>query len=146
MKPSRASTLRWAGALCTGEWPWKCSLWPCPAPTSATAVLGGLARVARPCLRAAAADEEGDAPGQHQHDERADHAGHSLRHPLVADALRAVAGERAAATVVLGPGLREALVLGDPVEAVRAGGGVVAHDAGEQQRDQHAGDHEGARG
>src|SRR6478609_899427 len=126
MKPRRASTLRWAGARCNDEWPWKCSLWPCPAPTSATAVPDGLAPVARLGLRGAAADEDGDAPGQHQHDQRTDHAGHALRHARVADTLRAVAGERAAVSVVLGLGLREALVLGDPVEAVRAGGGVVA--------------------
>src|SRR4051812_20010556 len=108
MKPRSASTLRWAGARCTGEWPWKCSLWPCPAPTSATAVLGGLGLVARPGLRGAAAGQEGDPPGQHQHDQRADHAGQTLRHALVADALRAVPGERAAAAVVLGLRLREA--------------------------------------
>src|SRR6185503_19766226 len=79
-------------------------------------------------------------------DQRADHPGHALRHARVADALRAVAGERAAVAVVLGLGLREALVLGDPVEAVRSGGGVVAHDPGQQQRDQYAGDHEGPSG
>src|SRR4051794_1215970 len=113
MKQRSASTLRWAGARCTGEWPWKCSLWPCPAPMSATAVLGGLALVARPGRRGAAADQEGDPSGQHQHDQRADHAGHALRHALVADALRAVPGERPAVAVVLGLCLREAVVLGD---------------------------------
>ena len=32
MKASRATILRWAGARWTTLWPWKWSLWPCPAP------------------------------------------------------------------------------------------------------------------
>ena len=32
MNPSRARTLRCAGARCTGLWPWKWSRCPCPAP------------------------------------------------------------------------------------------------------------------
>ena len=37
MKPTSASSLRWAGARWTALWPWKWSLWPCPAPIAVSA-------------------------------------------------------------------------------------------------------------
>src|SRR4051794_9943619 len=122
MKPSSARTFRCAGARWTGEWPWKWSLWPCPAPTSGPLV-----------ARAPAAGEVGEPRREGQHHEHADDA-------------------RGAAVPVeerpVGPlGVGEAVVLGDLGEAVGAAVREPADDTGEHEGEaQHAEDDESGAG
>jgi hypothetical protein len=87
-------------------------------------------------------DQGCDAPGEREHDDAADDAGETAGEPIVRYACGAVVGERAVLRGVLALGTGEAVVLGHPVEPVRAGGGVVAHHAGEEQCDEDADDDE----
>src|SRR3954451_7410476 len=110
MNASRARIFRCAGARCTAEWPWKCSLWPCPAPISGLVVLGP-----------APAHGVRDPAGQGQHEDDAEDPGHA-----------AVPAEDGAVRLA---GVREPVVLGDLRQAV----GVVvrepARHAGQDERD-----------
>ena len=99
-------------------------------------VLGGLVvgRLATPPAHGVA-----DAAGEDQHDQHADHAGEAAGEPRVVDALVGVVGERAVGGRVVVGGVEEAGLLGDVLEPVGVAAGVVAADAGEQQRDEQAG-------
>src|SRR3954470_20540781 len=110
MNASSVRIFRCAGARWTAECPWKCSLWPWPAPTSGPLV-----------ARAAPAREVDDRADQCQHHQDAD------------DATDAVVAAEDAAVRPLVAG--EAVVLGDLGQPVRAGVGEAADDPGEQQGD-----------
>src|SRR3954453_6418722 len=114
MNASSVRIFRCAGTRWTGECPWKCSLWPWPAPTSG------------PVVPRAPAYDVGDATGEDQHDEHADHAGQA-----------AVAVEEA---LVGAPVAGEPVVLGHPGEAVRARVGEAAHQPGESEGHEQDGD------
>ena len=142
MKPSSASSLRCAGARWTGEWPWKCSLWPCPAPTSGARVLGVLARRRRRRYggrpgQAAREREDHDAARRRRRGRRT--AGRCRRPwcrsrpagcPSAACSSAVSAKPLSSATWSRPSGLR---------------GGVEADHAGEEQRDEQAGDDAGPR-